>query len=462
MARGHDVTLMPLYTPLLHRRAERHASRRALRRHQRLPAAALVALPADAALRRSAARLAAAHQGVRRSIGLDRSEAARRPDDLDARRHRRRASEGVRQAPRVGRRTSRRPTSSTCTNSMLIGLARPLARGARTAVCCTLQGEDSVPRRADRTVPEPRARSHPAAGAAMSIASSPSATTTRRSWRDYLRIPADRIAVVPLGINMKGFEARGRPQGRARRRTRGGVPHRIFRAGRAGEGPAPAGARRSSACGSASAARALRLEVAGYLAAGAQAVSRRGAAVARARRPAGRLRVSRRRRSRRQDRRSCATSTCCRCRRPTTNRRAFRCSRRWRAACRSSQPRRGAFTEIVGATGGGLLVASGRSRQPGRWAVLALARSRAARRSSGAAGREGVREHYTIQRSADALLRVYEQVHRDASAVDRRTRTTTGFAPTEVTVPPTCSASPAQLMLEVRTSPNSIRRRAVR
>ena len=33
---------------------------------------------------------------------------------------------------------------------------------------------------------------------------------------------------------------------------------------------------------------------------------------------------------------SCAASTSCRCRRPTTSRRALRCSKRWRAACRSS------------------------------------------------------------------------------------------------------------------------------
>ena len=51
---------------------------------------------------------------VREPVAVDRPEAARRPDDLDARGRPRRAAQGVRQAARVDWRTSRRPTSSTC------------------------------------------------------------------------------------------------------------------------------------------------------------------------------------------------------------------------------------------------------------------------------------------------------------------------------------------------------------
>jgi glycosyltransferase involved in cell wall biosynthesis len=73
------------------------------------------------------------------------------------------------------------------------------------------------------------------------------------------------------------------------------------------------------------------------------------------------------------------------------------------------QPRRGAFTEIVQTTGGGLLVAPD---DPGAladalhtlWADRAYARTVADRAF------DGVRRHYSIGRSADRLLEVYDAV----------------------------------------------------
>jgi len=67
------------------------------------------------------------------------------------------------------------------------------------------------------------------------------------------------------------------------------------------------------------------------------------------------------------------------------------------------QPRRGAFTEIVERTGGGLLV------EPDSAAALAdglyeLWRDRPLRERLGRQGFDGVRSHYTIQGSADRLL----------------------------------------------------------
>ena len=122
------------------------------------------------------------------------------------------------------------------------------------------------------------------------------------------------------------------PPAAARRR----VPRRLLRARGAGEGPARAG-RRLRALPPAPAGDApVRCEAAGYLAPRHAAVSRQragGRSTA-----AGSARSSRYRgdaRPRREDRRSCGGSTCCRCRRPTTSRRACSCSKRWRAACRS-------------------------------------------------------------------------------------------------------------------------------
>jgi glycosyltransferase involved in cell wall biosynthesis len=73
------------------------------------------------------------------------------------------------------------------------------------------------------------------------------------------------------------------------------------------------------------------------------------------------------------------------------------------------QPRRGAFVEVVGKTGGGVLVdqddpealASGLHSL---WADAAL------RERLGRSGYEGVRKHYTIAHSADRLMAVYESL----------------------------------------------------
>jgi glycosyltransferase involved in cell wall biosynthesis len=70
------------------------------------------------------------------------------------------------------------------------------------------------------------------------------------------------------------------------------------------------------------------------------------------------------------------------------------------------QPRRGAFVEIVERTGGGLLV------NPDDPVSLAeglhtLWQDRAAARTLGERAFQGVRTHYSVARSADALLDVY-------------------------------------------------------
>src|SRR5205085_12090325 len=78
------------------------------------------------------------------------------------------------------------------------------------------------------------------------------------------------------------------------------------------------------------------------------------------------------------------------------------------------QPRRGAFTEVVETTGGGLLVA------PDDPAALAeglyrLWNDRPLTDRLARQGFDGVRVHYSIARSADQLLSVYDQLTADAS-----------------------------------------------
>ena len=80
------------------------------------------------------------------------------------------------------------------------------------------------------------------------------------------------------------------------------------------------------------------------------------------------------------------------------------------------QPRRGAFIEVVERTGGGILV------DPDNPDALAdglhtLWADAALRERLGRTAFEGVRSHYTIAHSADRLLAAYESLARDASSV---------------------------------------------
>ena len=173
------------------------------------------------------------------------------------------------------------------------------------------------------------------------------------------------MRLVPLGINLTATR-------RGRRGTRRAVHDRLLRARRAGEGPARARRGVSPAAHAAGPRRVARSSSAGYLAPSTRRISTASGAMSRAWGLGGRVRVSRRARSRAEDRVPARASTCCRCRRPTTSRRACSCSRRWPAACRSCSRGAARFPEIVERTGGGLLVDAGRPRG---------ARRRAARRS---------------------------------------------------------------------------------
>jgi len=69
------------------------------------------------------------------------------------------------------------------------------------------------------------------------------------------------------------------------------------------------------------------------------------------------------------------------------------------------QPRRGAFTEIVEKTGGGLLVAPDDPKALGE-ALYELWQDRGKAATLGERGFQGVRAHYSVAHSADRFLEV--------------------------------------------------------
>jgi glycosyltransferase involved in cell wall biosynthesis len=72
------------------------------------------------------------------------------------------------------------------------------------------------------------------------------------------------------------------------------------------------------------------------------------------------------------------------------------------------QPRRGAYPEVIGRTGGGLIVDF--STEALADGLFRLYSDRALARELGARGAAGVRQHYSVQKSADRLLDVYARV----------------------------------------------------
>ena len=96
------------------------------------------------------------------------------------------------------------PDVATLPNSLLIGLARPIHSVLNRPVCCTLQGEDLFLETLDpshRSAALDLIRSHVQHVDAFVAVSEYYAEFMCR----YLRIPPEKMRVVPLGINLKGY-----------------------------------------------------------------------------------------------------------------------------------------------------------------------------------------------------------------------------------------------------------------
>jgi glycosyltransferase involved in cell wall biosynthesis len=279
-------------------------------------------------------------------------------------------------------------------NSLLIALAEPLRRAFDRPVCCTLQGEElfidglAKPYR-ERALAAIRQQS---AHVDRFIAVSEYCACF---MADYLRIPAEKISVVPLGINMAGYE---------RRQT----PSETFRIGYfARIAPekglhvlADAFAQFRSKVPSAV------LEAAGYAAPAHQGY------LADVKRKLKDAPFTYHGVVDREGKLAFLKSLDLLCV-PATYDEPKGMFLLEAMACGVPvvQPRRGAFTEIVEKTGGGILV------EPDNPAALAdgfyrLWQDRALRASLADAAFTNVRAHYTVQRSANRQLEVYERVVR--------------------------------------------------
>ena len=103
-------------------------------------------------------------------------------------------------------RSEAAPDIVTLPNSLLIGLARPIRQAVGRPVCCTLQGEDLFLSQ----LPEPyRTQSLDLIRANTEYVDGFAAVSQYYAdfMSRYLGIPERRMHVVPLGVNLKGYDA---------------------------------------------------------------------------------------------------------------------------------------------------------------------------------------------------------------------------------------------------------------
>ncbi|HVG28198.1 MAG TPA: glycosyltransferase family 4 protein [Pyrinomonadaceae bacterium] len=316
------------------------------------------------------------------------------------------------------------PDVTVLPNSLLISLARPVREATGRAVCVTLQGEDlfidGLPEADRRAALELIRASVPHVDAFVAVSDYYAAF-----MRGLLGIPREKMRVVPLGINLEGYEPRGVGADEVDRAGGGrdavGARDETFTVGFFGRVAPEKGlhvlAEAYKLFRERDGAGASRLEVGGYLAPEhgdyLRSVERRmrewGLAAEFSYRGAPE------RGAKIEFLRGLDAFSL-----PATYDEPKGLSLIEAMACGvpAVVPRRGAFTELVARTGGGLLV------EPDDASALAegldaLRRDRALANALGRAGAAGVREHYSVARMADRALEVYGDVLKAAAGASR-------------------------------------------
>ncbi|HEV3215594.1 MAG TPA: glycosyltransferase family 4 protein [Vicinamibacterales bacterium] len=283
-------------------------------------------------------------------------------------------------------------------NSLLIGLAGPLRKALGRPICCTLQGEDlflgglAAPYR-DRVLALIRERVQ---DVDRFIAVSDDYAPAMSS---LLEIPPERMAVVPLGINLTGYDRRGARNGTFRI----GYFARIApEKGLHMLADAYVQFRRRTA------GTKARLEAAGYL---PPAQAPYLDAVKHNLEKAGLAEEFTYRGALDRDGKLAFLRSLDVFSVPATydEPKGLFLLEAMASGIPVVQPRRGAFTEIVEKTGGGLLVAPDDATALAN-GLLQVFENRAMAEDLATRGVRGVSAHYSIARSADRLLEVYEEL----------------------------------------------------
>jgi glycosyltransferase involved in cell wall biosynthesis len=281
--------------------------------------------------------------------------------------------------------------------TLLIGLAKPLKEALNRPVYCTLQGEDLFleglhePYRSQALALIRENVKHVDAFIAVS-------DYYARFMPGYLGIPEDKMRVVPLGINLKGYEAR--PAKRAEIFTVGYFARVAPEKGLHSLAEAYRRLRRER-----NDFPAARLEVAGYLGAESRDYLE---GVRRQMKESGlegefKYRGVLDRQGKIEFLRGLDVLSV-----PATYNEPKGIFLLEAMACGVPvvQPRRGAFTEIVKQTGGGLLVEPDDPESLAE-GILSLYQNPQLAETLGASGLRGVREHYSVAQMAERALAVY-------------------------------------------------------
>ena len=291
------------------------------------------------------------------------------------------------------------PDVVTLPNSLLIGLARPVREALHRPVCCTLQGEEQFlsqlqePYRG-QALELIHAKIHDVDGfVAVSHYSA-------GYWIRELGIAESQMHVVPLGINLGGYRAAE------------SAPHQPFRVGYLARVAPEKGLhvlaesyirlrRETDFSGAA-------LEAAGYLAPGHRAYLR---GVERLMKDAGfgvefhyRGELDRARKIEFLNSLDLLSVPC-----TYDEPKGIFLLEAMASGVPVVQPRRGAFPEILDTTGGGILVEPDNPASLDR-AIYRLWKSPAERAELGRRGAEGVRQHYSASHMAEQALEAYGKI----------------------------------------------------
>jgi glycosyltransferase involved in cell wall biosynthesis len=409
---GHDVMLLPVYTPTL--TDERNVSRPDkvlfggisvyLQQHaslfRRTPWLVDKLWDSTAALKLAARRSIPVNPKLlgELTVSMLRGEDGRQRKEFDKMAHWLREQE--------------KPDIVTLPNSLLLGLARVIKQTLGCPVVCTLQGEDLFLDGLDENY-----RRASLELIRRSVAHVDSFIAVSESYAEFmsghLGIPASKMRVVPLGINLEDYEA-----GEEREDDVSAQDARPFTVGYFARVAPEKGLH--VLCEAYSrfrkredvAASQTRFEAAGYLAPEHEEYLR---GIERQMTEWGLGREFHYRGSLGREekiaflRRADVLSV------PATYDEPKGISLLEAMACGVPvvQPRRGGFTEIVERTRGGLLVAQD-DPEALALGIYELWKDPARAVELGARGARGVREHYSVARMAERALEVYQEVNRES------------------------------------------------